>query len=344
MIIFYRKETMKHFTKDEFEQLTYVKSGTFGSVFHDGKIAFKKYHHEIKAIGYVLIKNPCLKQNRHKFKRMWKRQSKIEYTDLICDTFSIDNDYSGVCYPYYQGQLLEEIRKESSFKEKEYIALQLIRNAKELTDQKIYPLDYKLNNVIYTSQGQVKIIDLDDQLTKVTLIKNPYYFYKSTRRLKSTLFHFFEYHHYYLNDELLQYLECYHTLTEIYSKKQNPYKNLENEIAWRSIERTFLLIDMKDLSKDKILFIHQLLETHSLKVVLILPEFLIEDNHFYKGILDAMISFKIPIFDVLLTNQKDKDIYSFINSYYTLGFYYFNENSLNYISINPCKNKTKTKK
>ena len=105
---------MKHFTKDEFEQLTYVKSGTFGSVFHDGKIAFKKYHHEIKAIGYVLIKNPCLKQKRHKFKRMWKRQSKIEYTDLICDTFSIDNDYSGVCYPYYQGQLLEEIRKEDN--------------------------------------------------------------------------------------------------------------------------------------------------------------------------------------------------------------------------------------
>ena len=88
----------------------------------------------------------------------------------------------------------------------------------------------------------------------------------------------------------------------------------------------------------------RLLETHSLKVVLILPEILINNHHFYKGILDAMVGLKIPIFDVLLTNQKDKDIYSFINSYYTLGFYYFNENNLNYISINPNKNKTKIKK
>ena len=77
------------------------------------------------------------------------------------------------------GAILKEIRT--------YDEWDFIRNPLEatnkLTDQKIYPLDYKLNNVIYTSQGQVKIIDLDDQLTKVTLIKNPYYFYKSTRRL-----------------------------------------------------------------------------------------------------------------------------------------------------------------
>ena len=55
---------------------------------------------------------------------------------------------------------------EEPFDIKRDLSLQMIKNAKELTQNFIYPLDYKLNNMMYVN-GEVKFIDLDDRLTKV---------------------------------------------------------------------------------------------------------------------------------------------------------------------------------
>ncbi len=48
------------------------------------------------------------------------------------------------------------------------ISRQLVRNCKELTHNHIYPLDFKLNNMIYVD-GEVKLLDLDDCYTKYML-------------------------------------------------------------------------------------------------------------------------------------------------------------------------------
>lgn len=52
--------------------------------------------------------------------------------------------------------------------------LKLVRNSQELTRFRIYPLDLKLDNIMYVD-GQVKIIDLDDLYTKYMLIPSRRY-------------------------------------------------------------------------------------------------------------------------------------------------------------------------
>ena len=62
--------------------------------------------------------------------------------------------------------------KDSSYKLKADLSRQFVRNSKELIRHNIYPLDYKLNNLM-CENGELRIIDLDDFHTKVCRIPNP---------------------------------------------------------------------------------------------------------------------------------------------------------------------------
>ena len=114
--------------------------------------------------------NPMKLYRKHRFDRMIRLDKKLEYTDLCNDVIFMDGKFSGVCIPFYGYDCLYKLLG-MPFDVKMDISNQLVRNSQELTRFRIYPLDLKLDNVMYVD-GQVKIIDLDDLYTKYMLIPN----------------------------------------------------------------------------------------------------------------------------------------------------------------------------
>lgn len=87
------------------------------------------------------------------------------HTDLIKDTIFIDGKFAGVALPFYDGKTLE-LSMDLSYKKRVDLSFELVRNTRELTGYFIYPTDFKNNNIMIVD-GHIKLIDLDDQFTKV---------------------------------------------------------------------------------------------------------------------------------------------------------------------------------
>lgn len=195
-----------HFSNEqEIYNLEFKGKGTFGAVYLKGDTIIKKYHDNIQASSMdysIEYKNPCLRFRGKKFALLLLRNQFVNYTNLINDVVFVQNRFVGVSYPYVDGDKLEECIGENILK-KGNICYQLIRNANELTDFFIYPLDYKINNIMYDKDGNVQIIDLDDQFTKVTFMSNPLYLYRSLYSLRRVVINFLE------NDEIYNYFDYY---------------------------------------------------------------------------------------------------------------------------------------
>lgn len=324
---------MINFDEQEFTQLKKINSGTFGTVMHNNQMAFKRYHSLVRSDFEIMYPNPCLKEAKNKFKLMKIRQSKIKYTDLVIDTLHINNIFSGVCYPYYDGQILEKIITTTTFNEKIKIIKKLLRNAQELTKNKIYPLDYKLNNIIYTKKGQVKIMDLDDKLTKVTLIRNPLYYHISLYHLKETILKFLSWEHFYMHDRVLNYLEDYNYFHHFYYNPIINYKSFNHYLKWRSKERSFIFIEHKDL-KSNINIIKKLLQQNNTKLVIIFDEY--QADYCIK-IFEYIKNNNLSIFDILIKSKGDY-LNTFVNSYNTISYFNLSNDTYSY-TINNEKQK-----
>lgn len=158
--------------KEDLEKYNYVGQGYFGRTKTDGLIVLKIYHDILYEIGE---KNSALKRRNKFFKLIEKRRHNIKYTDLLKERLYINNIFSGVVYDFISGETLIKVIKYKSLEERKNIAYQLIRNEKELTDNKIYNLDLKLNNVLLDEEQRVHIIDTDDPKTRATIIPNLIY-------------------------------------------------------------------------------------------------------------------------------------------------------------------------
>lgn len=174
-------------SESEIYVLEYISHGSYGNIYRKENKAIKKYREKIK--GY---NNPCFRLNKKKFKLYKKRQNKIKYTTLPTELIYVNHYFVGVVYDYIDGDILTNIMKQIDFEQKKSICYDIIRNAKELTDHHIYPLDYKLNNIMYDQNNQIKIIDLDDIWTKATYLPNYYYYKRSLYELKETLLVFLD--------------------------------------------------------------------------------------------------------------------------------------------------------
>lgn len=309
-------------TENEFKQLTYISAGTFGAVSHNDTTAFKRYHTLVKThsdFGYQLISNPCLKPHPIKFQLVKYLNKKLRYTDLNYERLYIDQKFCGICYPYYEGKILYELQQ-LPFIEKENIVKQLLRNAEELSTNNIYPLDYKLDNIIYTNTGQVKIIDLDDPLTKYRFIKHPNLFNESMITLTNTIIHFLNsnYNHsYYFLSKYLTHKKQIHDLREsITYQKLNDYLNIHR------LNNCFLIIQPMDFSYKDISFIKAMINKLDVKVIVLdsqsisfetLEQFIIHLNQ--EG---------ISIFDVIPESNHIFDNY--INNYNTSEYYWLDHN------------------
>ena len=176
---------MINITSLDLDKLEKVARGGFGVVYRDGPKAIKIYHNMVRT-GYASeVPNPALYFNKLKLIRLLNKDRLIENTDLIQDIVYSGDRFIGVVYPFYDGITLDRCKK-LPLKTRIDMSRQIVSNAKELTDNSIYPLDYKLNNMIYTG-NKVKFLDLDDYFTKVKTWKSGRLLKKSTRILDETL-------------------------------------------------------------------------------------------------------------------------------------------------------------
>ena len=309
-------------TENEFKKLIYISSGTFGAVFHNGKTAFKRYHTLVKAnssLGYQLIQNPCLKSHPLKFKMIKHYQKKLQYTDLNYERLYIDQKFCGICYPYYEGKTLYHLQQ-LPFQEKENIIKQLLQNAEELSNHHIYPLDYKLDNIIYTNNEQVKIIDLDDPLTKYKICKHENLLNESMIALKNTMICFLNAHH----------IQSYHSLSKYLTHKQQIH-NLQEKITYQQLyhyldihhsKNNFLMIQPSYFSYHDLYLIKEIIQKQDFKIIII------DSNSISLDILKQFILFLyqagISIYDVI--PKSNEEIINYINNYNTSEYYILNNN------------------
>ena len=165
---------MVEIKKEDIDQYELIGSGAFGMVYKvDDHTAYKVYIPTLyDAFGHP-FKNPALRMPKRKFRRLRERAKDLKYTDVLKDVLFMDGEYAGIVLPYYGGgSLVNALHLPFSLK-LDY-SKQLVRNGKELTDHYIYPMDYKLNNILL-DDGKVRIIDLDDALTHVCATANPFY-------------------------------------------------------------------------------------------------------------------------------------------------------------------------
>lgn len=228
-----------------------IGSGKYGTVYQiDDNIAYKIYHpYIINKEGYKIM-NPALQNSLRRLKLLIKKQKKIHHSDLVKDYVIIDSYFGGVCIPYYDGSTLENLSN-VPYELKRDISKQLVRNNKELKKHHIYPLDYHLGNVMF-SNGEAKIIDLDDPLTRIERIPSLLFSLISMGRLNDTIQDFFqEYHYHCYPKEILKLLE--HKNVK-YSNKENWLTTYLND---KEKLQNYLLIDeftnietIKSLTRD----------------------------------------------------------------------------------------------
>lgn len=228
---------MVHINKEDLDQFEMVGSGRFGVVYKkDDNTAYKIYYPSFYDDFGQVINNPTLKLSPYRYQRLISRSKRLLYSGGVLDTIYIHGCFGGVVIPYYHGKRLNQMMNED-FALKVDISNQLVRNAKELSSNCIYPTDYKLNNILY-SDGKVRIIDLDDKRTHVTRVPNPILNTICINGLGETIETFF--HEY-------QHLSLPKSISKQISRKTNgyylSYKSIEGYIYDKSIKRDFIMLD-----------------------------------------------------------------------------------------------------
>ena len=317
------------FYSNKMTELEYLSSGTFGSVYRYHNDVLKFYREMIKTPYGYIVENPCLKFPKRKLERLIKLNHSVKNTHLITDLIYKDNLFSGVVYPYHNGDVLSNISFTPNVKKE--ICLKLINNAEELTHYNIYPLDYKLNNIMYTDSEKVEIIDLDDPLTHVKYSLSPLLLRDSVYSLKATISYFLDKKHFQDNRQFDIYLTNHSFDKRLY---QHPfsYQYLREYIQSYNAKCFFLFINSDDIDLFTHSIFYHLFQMYDIKLILsfcndeICPSIILEK-------LQDCNKKKLPIFDFILNNNvKDieNNVLSFLENYETIDFFYFD--SCNYFA------------
>lgn len=295
---------MKFYDSSDFN-IESLGKGTYGSVYHYQNKAIKKYH---PIIYKYSSKNPCLRLNRKKFQLMKLRAKKIKHTFLVEDLLYINETFSGVVYPYIEGSHLGTIVNTLSIHEKQILGKQLIRNAKELTDNNIYPKDYRLPNILRDSQGNIKIIDTDDVHTKVTLFPNPLYLLLSLNSLKKAVVDLIEDEDYF-NDTKSMKLYKYTDTLKIINNPFVTYQSLNNYVNEKTKPFKTIFINVEDafaLQNLNIENIFNLKQKTNSQIIIIISQY-------NQKILNDLLDKNIPIYDYI--DVKKNNIQIMLNDY-----------------------------
>lgn len=223
---------MIHITSSNIEKLERIKSGKFGTVYKkDDDIAYKIYHPTVSDDSWKETMNPTLLLPQIRYNVLIKRSNSLKYSGGVIDKLYVDGKFAGVIIPYYDGVELAQLMDDPiDFKIK--LSKKIIRNAKELTANLIYPTDYKLNNILY-SNGKVQLIDLDDVKTHICFTPNIIFRSLSINSLGETIQAFLKEHkHLPLPKEVKKsverekffYTSKYNTIEEYLKRKKKKEK------------------------------------------------------------------------------------------------------------------------
>ena len=168
--IFEKKEgvfIMINIRKDDLKKLRCVGGGGFGKLYKKGDLVYKIYNNMVPSGYTTFVNNPSLRYRRFRLNRLLSLDKKVIYSDLIKDIIYVDGKFAGVCLPFYDGLTLDYF-EEAPLEKRIDLSFELVRNFRELTDYYIYPMDFRMDNAMKVD-GHVKLIDLDDFLTKVSV-------------------------------------------------------------------------------------------------------------------------------------------------------------------------------
>ena len=283
--------------RSEVEKFEYVGTGTFGKIYRKDELAYKVYHKKVNDSMHNIFDNPVLKYRPLKFNRLIKLNKKIEHTDLIDDVLFLDDKFSGIVRPYYDGITLDKI-KDTSLDYRLGMAYQLLNNSKELAKNYIYPLDYKLNNMLVLNDT-LKLLDLDDIYTKVSLIPNVLYERQFIIGLDETIKALLnEYHYYGFSEEVNTFLEHRNL------KVNKTYTDIEKYLETKKNKYTYLFITLEN----DILKTIKFLRNPKYRVVILVDKFKYRYDDIEKE-LSKFVDTDFNIYDVI----PQLDFNQFIN-------------------------------
>ncbi len=329
---------MAEIKTDVIKNLDIVATGAYGAVYQIGDDMYKIYFHP-QAKPYREKLFPRLSWER-RIKRLMHRRLQISHTDLIHDVINIDHKFSGVIGTFYSGTRLLNVKSQVPFTIKKEICYTLIQNIKELTDHHIYPLDCSLCNIIYTDQGEVKVIDLDDETTIVTLFKKPFYERQSAYALKRTIMSFLDGYHQYPCDWFTHQITRDFDTSIYYpgNKRYATYEEIAEYIEGRSEEMVFAICDIERLNNTIMAELKWMADKTDIHIVPFIKLTNNSESAMHNAKMRIYLAIKelakmgiIP-FDIIIEKANNTTaLADFFTSYNTISYYTFDHNNkLNY--------------
>ncbi len=279
---------MIQISKDDLKSYREILSGQFGVVYQvNDYYVYKIYNPTLYHSSGHEYKNPALRLPRRKFYLLMKAGETLQYTDVLKDIIIMDDKFSGVVLPYYnEGTITDILGKPYQVKRK--ASGQIVRNAKELNDHFIYPMDYKLNNIM-KHNGNYKLIDLDDPYTKVHAHKSSKDLKNSTIVLGDTIYTIFNEFNArpFTNDIARQ-------LGKPFPNHTYDISDILEYLKKKDDETPFLIIDEStDLTRLK-----ELLSSHEFRILYHCSDRNYTD-FYYQQFIDYFENQKIHLFDFL---------------------------------------------
>ncbi len=286
---------MINISKSSIDDLEYLGSGVFGSVYKkDNETAYKIYHDEIvERNSGRYLDNPILTVPKVHFDTLINRGKKLSYSGCIRDLISVDNKFKGVVIPYYEGDKLSNLMRTPMEKRIEY-AKRMVKSSKELNDNWIYPTDYKLNNVI-VSNDKAYLIDLDDVRTHAFLVPSALFRAFSTSAMAETV------------QTLLGQCDYLGVTQEVRKEIGRDkwidfptYRKIQNYINRKEKEKKIIFIDD---STDIVKLIENV-KLDDKDIVYVIESDTIPKEK-YKSKVDKLKVFNVPLYDFVLRNKID---------------------------------------
>lgn len=286
---------MVYLTSSNIEKLERIKSGKFGTVYKkDDNTAYKIYHPTVADNSWKETMNPTLLVPQVHYNFLIKRSQNLKYSGGVIDKLYVDGKFAGVVIPYYDGVELFTLMDEPiDFKIK--LSKKIIRNAKELTNNLIYPTDYKLNNILY-SNGKVQLIDLDDVKTHVCITPNIIFNSLSINILGETIQTFLkEYKHLPLPKEVKKKLEKENFF---YTTK---YNKIEEYLKRKEKKKNVIFI-YEDTDYEKL---KRYISQKNYKIVYVLKDEEKDDKNHLLNIINRLKENNIIIYDFTTFGKKN---------------------------------------